>query len=493
MADIFLILLPLIMMNQTKPMPKTGLSSILRRRIYLMGKQMMGSRFYAHLKEMQGLQFASDIENREIQRKLLSYLLDKAFKQVPFYQHRFHEAGLIKSDGTINLARFCDLPPLTREDIQTCSQSLLNVDKATRKRIFQMPTGGTTGNPVAPYGDLRYWDWCLAHTWLFYGWMGLRIGMPYFYFWGAPQDFGSQGADWKSLIWMNGIQNRHVLNCRVLSDELMERYLWEINRMPNHQYMVSYVHELYEFASFIQLHHLKVTRPMKGILVTTAAISENMRATIETVFQCPTYSRYGCREVGDVACECHYKLGLHINPLYSFVEVVDDKGHHLPPGEEGRILITNFHNELMPLIRYEVQDTGVLIPPRPCRCGRNWPTFKQITGRIHEQLLLPDGSRFGKVFLNYITECLPQLKAYQIHQTALDRVEFHLLSSVPNYLQVYEDAIIESHRRFMNSTQRLLAITYHQVEDLEKAPSGKRLIVLNKISSAQESMAIENV
>jgi phenylacetate-CoA ligase len=278
------------------------------------------------------------------------------------------------------------------------------------------------------------------------------------------------------------IQNRYVLNCRLLSDELMARHIETINRKPGHRYMVAYVSELYDLACFCLENNLTVKKPFKGICTTTGELTEEMRETIASVFHGPVYSRYGSREIGDIAVECEFTNGLHVNPLLSYIEVVDDHGEPVPAGEEGRILVTGLRNDLMPLIRYEIQDMGILKEPYPCRCGRHWTTFARITGRVSEHLLLPDGSRFGKVFLQYAMESYTALWGYQLHQMSPTHVEVQLVSPVQNYVETHTQEIQLSDSRLRQCTGNQICFTYRQVDALEKAASGKRLVILNKIA-----------
>ncbi len=425
------------------------------------------------------------------QQQALERLIQNAYERVPYYQQQFTIHKLVDATGKIHFDRFTELPPLTRETIREYTPSLISNDIAKRKRIIKLSTGGTTGDPISPYADLQYWDWYLAATYFFYEWMGLKLGMPYLYFWGAPQDLGLQGYNLKSKIWVNLIQNRHVLNCRALSEEIMARFITEMNQMPHRKHMVACVNELYDLACFSLDNKLPITHPFEGILVTTAALTEEMRQTIQSVFHGPVYSRYGSREAGDIASECFFQDGLHINPLFSYIEIVDDEGKPVPPGIEGRILITDLHNDVMPLIRYEVQDMGILREYTPCLCGRHWDTFEQITGRLHERLILPNGATFGKVFLHYPMDIFTDLRAYQIHQLAPDTIEVHLVSPDPNYLETHQYEIQESHHRFQSCTQNMLKVSYHQVAELEKAPSGKRLVIINKIKTSQASASAQ--
>src|SRR5262249_13416637 len=70
------------------------------------------------------------------------------------------------------------------------------------------------------------------------------------------------------------------------------------------------------------------------------------------------------------------------------VEIVRG-GEWVPPGETGRILITDLANRAMPLIRYDLGDVGHTLPG-PCCCGRNTPRFR-VTGRFQDAIVTQSG------------------------------------------------------------------------------------------------------
>jgi phenylacetate-CoA ligase len=98
------------------------------------------------------------------------------------------------------------------------------------------------------------------------------------------------------------------------------------------------------------------------------------------------------REIsGYIAQECKAKRGLHINVEHVILEIVDEGGVVLH-GEPGRIVITDLHNRVMPLIRYDTGDVGTL-STRQCPCGITWPLLEVIQGRQCDYVVLRDGSR----------------------------------------------------------------------------------------------------
>lgn len=457
----------------------------LKKTLHRMAKQLRGSSVHAYYGYLQSHQFLSTEDNKNAQELLLQEFLQTANRNIPYYRERFQEIDLIRPDGSVDLSRFSSFSPLTRGEIQSGlgRNESLCLPKGLRGAgsLRTLSTSGTTGTLVEVKMDETAWDWYNAHTRLFYQWMGLELGMPYIYFWGTPRDFYRKQGDFLNYLWMDVIQHRTILDCRFLSEEQMVRHLSRINQLSDHQHLVAYTNELYDLACFSMAEKIPVTRPLQGISVTTARLTEAMRETLQKVFHAPVFSRYGSREFGDLACECQFQQGFHINPFYAYVEVVDEAGVPVPPGEEGRVLVTGFRNRMMPLIRYEIGDTGILKAPGSCPCGRNWQTLQRITGRLYERLILPDGSTLGNSFINYALEGMAEVRHYQIHKTTANTLEVHLLSPVPDYVEKHAEQLARVHHRLLNLTHHLMRITFRQVETMHKAPSGKQPMFVSHV------------
>jgi phenylacetate-coenzyme A ligase PaaK-like adenylate-forming protein len=68
------------------------------------------------------------------------------------------------------------------------------------------------------------------------------------------------------------------------------------------------------------------------------------------------------------------------------IEVVDDDGRNVAPGELGsRLLLTIFERYTQPLIRYEISDR-VRLAGEPCPCGRPFRVIETIEGRQEDVL-----------------------------------------------------------------------------------------------------------
>lgn len=137
---------------------------------------------------------------------------------------------------------------------------------------------------------------------------------------------------------------------------------------------------LAEFARLCELlpKHL---RPSPRFALTAGEIlTSGSRAYIQNVLGAEVYDLYGLQETSDIGCECRKHDGFHIYEESVFVEILNNNGEPMPPNTIGRIVVTHFLNDVLPFIRYDTGDLG-MIRHNPCPCGLPNPRL-YVDGRI---------------------------------------------------------------------------------------------------------------
>jgi phenylacetate-coenzyme A ligase PaaK-like adenylate-forming protein len=116
----------------------------------------------------------------------------------------------------------------------------------------------------------------------------------------------------------------------------------------------------------------------------TRAMTERLTAA----FGVRPFDLYATTE-GLFGSECEHHDGIHLFDDASIVENVDEDGRSVPPGTPGaRVLVTNLHNFVQPVIRLAVADV-MTIHPEPCPCGRALLRAAAVDGRCDDVLSLP--------------------------------------------------------------------------------------------------------
>ncbi len=101
------------------------------------------------------------------------------------------------------------------------------------------------------------------------------------------------------------------------------------------------------------------------------------------------FNHYGAAEQVMIAADCDRHMGLHHFSDMSLIEIVDENMNPVPPGTPGhKVLLTNLHRYVQPVIRYELTDL-VTAKAESCDCGRVFPLFSEIGGRTEDVIQLP--------------------------------------------------------------------------------------------------------
>ena len=444
--------------------------------IYELAVTLRGERsVYARLLHLQYLQTQSTEAVCEEQRTALVGLLEKNLRRIPYYRD-FVEVtiGLTKENVT---ERILQLPVLEKEHLQTGADQLRV--EGWRGGHTTKTTGGSTGRPVTLWKNREAIAQEMAATWLGYGWFGVNIGDPCVRFWGQPSNNIRRRLRYLAA---DTAMRRVTLSAFGYDRSDLHRYVRRINR-HRPTYLYGYVSALSDLARYLLESGERVdNRLLKCVVTTAEVLSEPQRRTIQRAFGVPVQNEYGCGEVGPIAYECP-EGSLHLLPTNQFVEILDPAGLPVAPGEPGAIVITDLTNEVMPLIRYRVGDTGAF--GDACACGRPFPVLASVFGREYDFVEAPNGKRFHGEFFMYIFEDLrrsnPEIVQFQVVQytqtSLLVRVVISADASLP------ERAIKEQFGKRLP----VFSITVLEVPHIARRPSGKMRIVENQLMASGDS------
>lgn len=410
----------------------------------------------------------------DIQSKKLKELLAYSYRYVPYYKHILKEAGVIRDNGEIYLDRFQEVPILNKE-ILRAKYFELQSDIKDSERWIVNTSGGSTGEPVFFIQDEKFNRYVMAVKCRYERWAGYRHGEPRLLLWGSPRDLTSSG------IGITGRLKRFMRNLTVCNTYTFDP-VDVIERLNKHRPVLveAYVESIYETAVYLLKKRERVYQP-KGIIVSAGTLHEHMEDTIKKAFpDSVLLNRYGSREVGDVACYCPEFGRLHVSDETHVVEVLDDNGEILPPGEEGEIVITVLNNFAMPFIRYKIGDRGI-IQSKKCRCGRHSMVLEKITGRSNCHFLTPKGHKVNTAAITVTMYNYPWIKRYQIIQESLTLINVYFENSGIGTEDINKDMkdIKKEFKTFMGED---VEVKFVEVMEVPRLPSGKFVYFYSKVN-----------
>jgi len=229
---------------------------------------------------------------------------------------------------------------------------------------------------------------------------------------------------------------------------------------------------VYLYARYLRENHIEGIKP-KAVITTAEVLFEHQRKLIEEVFNCNVYDGYGSRETSLSAQQCEAKDGYHISDENSIVEFLKD-GEAVSPGESGEIIITDLHNQVMPWIRYAIEDLGTPMDEE-CSCGRKLSMMKSIEGRMNDIIVTPDGRRIRMPA--YLFGNMEGIREIQFRQHAKNQLSVDIVKSGE-----FSDIEVE---RFLGQMKQHLGndigIELRFVDEIQKSSSGKKRFIISDI------------
>ena len=363
----------------------------------------------------------------------------------------------------------CNLPVLTKDIIRREFDNLNSTKQSTS--IYENTSGGSTGRPVLLIQDNEYESWSEAtQKYYFREFLGTeRNEVNSVWLWGSERDL------LKLDSWIRRtrrsvslfLQNLVFLNTFDTSEK---RWLEYIERIRCHRpyYIAGYAGSLYQMARVARKHNIRLYKP-HFVYSAAEMLRDFMRNEIEEQFNAKVYDYYGSREVGAIAGEC--SMGRkHIFVMNNLVEIVDEADRPTSEGHEGRLVVTNLHNYSMPMIRYDIGDTGVIGSTR-CKCGSSLPVLDKLTGRVTDHFYLKDGTQIHGEFFTHLFYFRNWIEQFQVDQLAHD----HLRISVVPCARIIEHDVEDINAGIHTVMGKDCVVEWFYVESIDKTPQGKFL------------------
>lgn len=402
---------------------------------------------------------------------LLKKQLIRAYLNIPYYKKTFDETGVHPENfKTIN--DLTSYPIITKDIVRLHYPELIN-QKAIFRNNFKSHTSGSTGQPMWTYYDMKSW-----------------IRKKYLAKIRARMECGTKFHE-RIVIFeptsLEQVKRRNrglfpaspIFKLKVFS--IFEPYEQTIKGLqafsPNVVYgLPSY---FFELAQFIAQRNYRIPS-IQQIFTSSEYLQETVREYIKRIFNAEVYDIYGSTEFKEVAWECEKHEGYHINEDEVIVEVLQN-GKPAAPGVVGNIVLTDLQNTVMPLIRYQMYDKGMLIHEK-CSCGRTFSMMKPCAGRSSEYIILPDGEILSPYLFTTNIEKINGLLQYQVVQVTKEKILVRVITDDENFNRI----AVELRKIIYNITNHLMEIEVQQHTKIDIEKKGKFKVVKNLILEKKE-------
>lgn len=396
----------------------------------------------------------------------------RSIARFPFYADRVraHRGSLPKPGQPL---RDDELPVWTRHD----QREFFAQQERPHDSMFAHQTSGSTSLPVRFHITRASWEWRNVIVDRAYSWAEAEEGRKSLYVWAADQKRPDLAQRVKHGVHM-ALQRRVQFDAfQQFGDAERAACVQLINRFRPHA-IVGYTGQLVDIARYVRDHPGVLTWKARTLVNAAEGLQPGQRELLQSTLVDQVFLSYGCREFMSIGMECDRHVGYHLNTDNLRVEVVDNEGRAVPPGDEGRIVVTDFHNAATPFIRYEIGDIGVMAPANEhCACGLPFPLLKSVDGRLQDVVHTSN----GPISALYVTYTMRQfddwIEGYQVVQDARDRVTVRLLTKTdftPERLAPVEALLRKKLGADMN-------IEFERAAELVRRRSGKVALVISSI------------
>ena len=340
------------------------------------------------------LAFQSPEIIRKEQERLLNEQIRYCRKHSPFYR----EALAHLPNRDIRLEELATLPLTTKHDVHEHNERFIAVEQKDIADIVF--TSGTTGRPckiIYTLSDLQRIAYSDATGFRSTGMTSkdtalITCTLDRCFIAGLAYSMGT--------VKLGGAIIRNGLNTLDSHADIIKN-----NNVTAIVGVPSFVAKL---ADFLTAKHIDITRIKHILCIGESLHNRDMSRTplaqkLENYWPGCVYSTYASSEVTTSYTECEQRFGGHPAPDLGLLEIIDDDGKPLPPGEVGEVVITPLKLEGMPLLRFRTGDISFMID-EPCPCGRNTVRLGPILTRKAQMLKVKGTTLYPANFFNVLDQ-----------------------------------------------------------------------------------------
>ncbi len=339
-----------------------------------------------------------DIE--KLQNKKLHELVRYSYENVNFY-HSLFKKEKIDPDSIRTVEDLSKLPILTKKTLRSQPMENFTSKSIDTSKCLAMRTSGSSGIPLCVYWDPEATLDMGVKTYRYQ----VSLGNKFWYRqadvlagwaprWGTIQNWG----------YFKTLRIPTFTNTPEMLKQITEFQTQALCTLPS-------------FArSLCKEVKSKGKRGLKLRLIFTGGemLDEYTRKTCEDILGAKVYDGYGTNELGFIAAECRKQSGFHVESDFCIVEITKN-GERVSPGEEGEITVTNLVNKASPLIRYNIEDVGILDTDK-CACGSSFPILRMTQGRKSDVFLRFDGEFVPAPVIKCVFDVIEGIAQYQVIQ-----------------------------------------------------------------------------
>jgi len=369
----------------------------------ILKRERFGKDFYKFYEFLKEAEYWDIRQIKKFQTERLRYIMEVA-ANVPYYNNVFSELKFNPSDIK-SIEDIKRLPILSKEIIRKHFNLLLNQKELNYG--IKHSSSGTTGQKIEFYlPKFLAYGLNTAILWRQYNWAGIKLGEK------RVTIGGRIFTRTPPYYIYNMAENQLLLSIHHLNNTTVDDYIDKIKDFKP-SFIQGHPSGIYFLAYRMFEKNIKI--PLKGVFTTGETLGEDQRLIIEESFSTRVFESYGLGESVVAAQECEEHKGFHEISILGVIELEKCRLEN-----QFTVIGTSIWNNIMPFIRYKIEDIVEPIENPRCSCGRGYPLiFKRIIGRIDDVVKTPDNIIVLPVTIRMtIKPYLQSFENYQFQQVS---------------------------------------------------------------------------
>jgi phenylacetate-CoA ligase len=369
-----------------------------------------------------------------------------------------------------------DLPIVTKQDLQNSFRPE-EIKKRFNVDGLITSTGGSTGEPTWFLHDTLMCQASKATSIYCKEKVGWKKGMPVIVVWGSERDIAKQQSPWKRVPLR--LANIYLLDAYEINSSTVDRVLEIIDK---HSPVA-----MYGFSSMLEYVAKEVAsrsdHPSPGSVAAAwnggEMLYEDQSEAFRQAFGIPLLNYYGGRELSSMAYQPHVGSPLIVLRPLLFLEIVDNNGKPVSPGDTGRLIWTSTVCRGTPFIRFDVGDVGTYGAADRDESGIK--VIRELQGRFAGLLKLPNGKLINCIFWNHLLKEFPEVEQFQVVLYNEKAIHFRLKG------QPFEQNREQEFRRILTGLLSSVPVTISWVNRIPLTSQGKLIQVVRESSPDEGS------
>lgn len=416
--------------------------------------------------------FLSKEEITALQEKRLQETIAYLNTYSPFYKEFFSKARFNPS-GIKTMEDLSVIPVTIKEDLQQRNEDFLCVPR--EKIIEYSSTSGTLGNPVTIMLTQNDLERLACNEYASFVSTESSVNDIFQMMLTLDRQFMA------GMAYYSGLQKLGAGIIRLGPG--VPSLQWETILRLKPTAIIAVPSFIVKLISYAQEHNIDVnsTTVKKAICV-----GENIRNAdftlnplgkkITDAWDIKLYSTYASTEMQTAFTECTECKGGHLQPDLLIVELLDEMGKAVAPGEPGEVTITTLGVEGMPLLRYKTGDICVY-DDTPCACGRNSLRLSPVMGRKKQMLKYKGTTLYPPALFDILHEMenvIDYVAEVSSNEMGTDEVLIYIVPD--NYDEETNRKIRANLQARLRVSPHVKYITEEEIKKMQMPEAGRKII-----------------